>query len=93
MAPLTRNSIAKSVLPQPGPPAINVGRPLGRPPPVISSMPGIPVGDFGRSFICFFCFSGVTKVSPLERIKSQVAVKFKLDAATNKQAMMIFYNI
>jgi len=33
---------------------------------VISSIPGIPVGDLGRSFIgCFFRFAGVMKISLL----------------------------
>ena len=32
----------KSVLPQPALPQISVGRPLGKPPPVISSRPAIP---------------------------------------------------
>src|SRR5258708_33281479 len=47
-APRTRNSIPSMVLPQPGPPQTMVVRPLGRPPPVISSSPGMPVGDFSR---------------------------------------------
>src|SRR6478735_4093172 len=42
-----RNSIARIVLPQPGPPQISVGRPLGSPPAVISSSPWIPVGALG----------------------------------------------
>ena len=46
VAPLTRNCMAKSVLPQPGPPHTRVGRPAGSPPEVISSNPGIPVGTF-----------------------------------------------
>ena len=48
VAPRTRNSIAKSVLPQPAPPHTSVGRPRGSPPPVISSRPWIPEGDLGR---------------------------------------------
>src|SRR6478609_9471619 len=44
-----RNSIARIVLPQPGPPQISVGRPFGSPPPVISSSPRMPVGDLGTS--------------------------------------------
>src|ERR1700730_12229547 len=44
--PRTRNSIPSMVLPQPGPPQMIVVRPLGRPPPLISSSPRIPVGDF-----------------------------------------------
>ena len=46
VAPLTRNCMANSVLPHPGPPHTRVGRPAGRPPPVISSKPRIPVGAF-----------------------------------------------
>ena len=38
-----------NVLPEPGPPETRVGRPVGRPPLVISSKPGIPVGDFLRA--------------------------------------------
>jgi hypothetical protein len=38
--------MANMVLPQPGPPQTMVGRPAGRPPPVISSKPAIPVGAF-----------------------------------------------
>jgi len=53
--------MAKSVLPQPAPPATRVGLPFGRPPLVMSSMPGIPVGDFGRRFTrCFFGCVGDT---------------------------------
>lgn len=37
-----------SVLPQPAPPHTNVGLPLGSPPPVISSNPGMPVLHFGK---------------------------------------------
>ena len=50
MAPCTRNSIASNVLPQPAPPQTSVGRPAGNPPPVISSSPRIPVGDFRKVF-------------------------------------------
>src|SRR5688500_14824104 len=64
VAPRTRNSIASSVLPQPGPPQISVGRPLGSPPPVISSRPAIPVGTFGSLRVSagrsiFMCFSAL----------------------------------
>jgi hypothetical protein len=38
--------MANSVLPQPVPPHISVGRPRGRPPPVIASRPWMPVGHF-----------------------------------------------
>jgi hypothetical protein len=34
------------VFPEPGPPTRSVVRPLGRPPPVISSNPAMPVGAF-----------------------------------------------
>ena len=47
VAPRTRNSIAKSVLPQPALPQISVGRPRGSPPPVISSSPWMPTGALG----------------------------------------------
>jgi hypothetical protein len=43
-APLTRKLVASSVLPDPAPPQTRVGRPLGRPPLVISSRPWMPVG-------------------------------------------------
>src|SRR5438309_4468250 len=48
MAPRTRNSIESRVLPQPALPQTRVGLPRGRPPPVISSRPWIPVGAFGN---------------------------------------------
>ena len=44
--PRTRNSRPISVLPLPEPPQISVGRPRGRPPPVMVSRPWIPVGHF-----------------------------------------------
>src|SRR5215204_4122450 len=51
--------MANSVLPQPALPATKVGRPLGKPPPVISSRPEIPVSDLGRSFMgCLVRFIG-----------------------------------
>jgi hypothetical protein len=43
----------KSVFQQPGPPQINVGLPLGKPPSVISSNPSIPVLVFGSVFNMF----------------------------------------
>src|SRR5436190_6604874 len=46
-APCTRNSSASKVLPQPALPHTSVVRPFGRPPPVTSSSPSIPVGAFG----------------------------------------------
>ena len=48
VAPRTRNSMASRVLPQPAPPQTRVGRPLGRPPPVISSSPWMPVGHLAN---------------------------------------------
>src|SRR5580698_9448428 len=48
IAPLTRKLVASSVLPQPGPPQIKVGRPAGSPPRVTASRPLMPVGAFGR---------------------------------------------
>src|ERR1700682_1137600 len=50
VAPRTRNSIASNVLPQPAPPQTSVGRPVGNPPPVISSSPRMPVHDFRKVF-------------------------------------------
>src|SRR5690349_18843367 len=47
-APRTRKVIAKSVLPQPAPPAMSVGRPLGSPPPVMESSPSMPLGRFRK---------------------------------------------
>src|SRR5438128_2257181 len=55
-APRTRNSIPNSDFPEPAPPLINVGRPRGRPPPVISSKPAIPVGAFAN-FLKGGCFA------------------------------------
>ena len=46
--PRTRNSIAINVFPQPAGPHTSVERPFGRPPPVTSSRPLIPVGVFRR---------------------------------------------
>src|SRR4029077_11918001 len=43
-APCTRNSIANKLLPHPVLPHTRVTRPFGRPPPVTSSNPWIPVG-------------------------------------------------
>jgi hypothetical protein len=50
VAPRTRNYIASKVLPQTAPPQISVGRPVGKPPSVISSSPRTPVGDFRKAF-------------------------------------------
>src|SRR3990172_8649587 len=47
-APRMRNSMENKVFPLPALPATSVGRPLGNPPPVISSKPLIPLGHFGR---------------------------------------------
>src|SRR5260221_3728583 len=58
-APRTRNSAASSVLPQPAPPQTSVGRPRGRPPPVISSRPWMPVGHCGKRM------AGETDLEPL----------------------------
>ena len=56
-APRARNSIARTVLPQPAVPHKSVGLPFGRPPSVIWSNPGIPVGHFGipRLAMTFSC--------------------------------------
>src|SRR4051812_37913272 len=40
--------MARRVLPQPGPPHTSVGRPRGKPPPVTSSRPWMPVGHLAR---------------------------------------------
>src|SRR5688572_15985422 len=40
--------MASKVLPQPALPQTSVGRPRGRPPPVISSSPSMPVVALGR---------------------------------------------
>src|ERR1051326_4464008 len=53
VAPRNRNSMAKSVLPAPALPQMSVGRPAGRPPPVISSKPGMPVSSFCRPALLF----------------------------------------
>ena len=41
--------MASSVLPQPAVPQTSVGRPRGKPPPVISSRPSIPVGALAKA--------------------------------------------
>ena len=41
--------MAKRVLPQPAEPQSKVGRPLGKPPSVISSSPVMPVGHFSTT--------------------------------------------
>ncbi|MCK7504691.1 MAG: hypothetical protein MZV70_11785 [Desulfobacterales bacterium] len=46
VAPLMRNSMLRSVFPEPALPTTSVGLPFGRPPPVISSSPEIPVRHF-----------------------------------------------
>jgi len=43
--------MAKRVLPQPAEPQSKVGRPLGKPPSVISSSPAMPVGHFSTAGI------------------------------------------
>ena len=48
-APLTRKLMPSRVLPEPGPPQTSVGRPAGKPPWVISSRPGMPVGALRRA--------------------------------------------
>src|ERR1041384_2310434 len=48
VAPRTRNSIAKRVWPAPALPQTRLARPDGKPPQVISSKPGIPVGSLRR---------------------------------------------
>ena len=50
-APLTRNSIANKVLPQPVLPQTSVGRPFGSPPLVIVSKPSIPVSTFASCLL------------------------------------------
>ena len=47
--PRTRNSTANSVLPAPALPQTRVGRPRGRPPPVISSRPRMPLLALGNA--------------------------------------------
>src|ERR1035437_9610557 len=49
-APCTRNCSASRVLPEPGPPTSSVVRPRGKPPPVISSKPVMPVGALVGTF-------------------------------------------
>nr|ART37899.1 F506 [uncultured bacterium] len=49
-APCTRNCSANTVLPEPGPPTSNVVRPRGKPPPVISSNPVMPVSTLFGTF-------------------------------------------
>jgi hypothetical protein len=50
-------------LPQPADPQTSVGRPLGNPPPVISSSPCIPVGDFPKSILNAFISSFLATIS------------------------------
>lgn len=50
------------VLPEPAAPQTSVGRPWGKPPPVITSKPEIPVGVFCREVMAedfFFDFGGI----------------------------------
>src|ERR1035437_8968529 len=49
-APCARNCSASMVLPEPGPPTSSVVRPRGKPPPVISSKPAMPVGALVGTF-------------------------------------------
>ncbi len=65
-APLTRNCSENMVLPDPGPPCTASFGPSGRPPPLISSKPAIPVGAFldtnaagERSSFIVFPFPGM----------------------------------
>jgi hypothetical protein len=52
--------MASKVLPQPGPPHISVGLPVGNPPSRISSRPCIPVGDLGSfGLVVGVCFGFV----------------------------------
>ena len=68
IAPSTMKVAASMVLPHPGPPTTKVGRPRGRPPPVISSRPPMPVKAFcsGRSepFVLSFMLAGWRGVVP-----------------------------
>lgn len=50
------------VLPHPALPHMSVGRPRGKPPPVISSSPWIPVGALGNSRL-FLLFSDLFLIS------------------------------
>ena len=47
--PRTRNSTENRVLPAPALPQTRVGRPRGRPPPVISSRPRMPLLTLGNA--------------------------------------------
>src|ERR1043165_1279002 len=81
VAPLTRNCVAKSVLPQPGPPHTNVGLPLGRPPSVISSSPRMPDFTFGIDFIQnSFCagYKSLKIVRPRELAKNRLGVTVRV---------------
>ena len=49
VAPRTKNSVARRVFPDPAAPQTKVGRPLGSPPPVISSSPVMPVAAFAKA--------------------------------------------
>src|SRR6185503_17177365 len=51
------------LLPQPALPQTSVGRPLGKPPPVISSRPFMPVGDFGNERFLEIDFFGCILLS------------------------------
>src|SRR5262245_48367156 len=63
-APWTRKLMAKRVLPQPAPPQMSVGRPVGRPPAVIWSKPSIPVGDLGRVATTGECYQHALLLPP-----------------------------
>src|SRR5450631_2804747 len=61
---------ASVVLPQPGAPAMMLKENSGRPPPRISSRPGIPVGNF--LIVTFSCGTMITFSPGLCRRKRQI---------------------
>jgi hypothetical protein len=75
VAPRTKNSMASNVLPQPALPQISVGRPLGNPPPVISSNPWMPVGDLGSWGLDLVMF--ISPVMPVIQSREALAAGFE----------------
>src|SRR5512138_1590513 len=86
------NSMAKSVLPHPGPPLMSAGLPFGRPPPVISSNPFIPDGTFSRSNPVA-CDRPVFTVIPSPHLVREKCVQYKNNRESHDKPMRMFQNL
>src|SRR6476659_11218858 len=85
VAPRTRNSIASKVLPQPALPQTSVGRPRGRPPPVISSSPSMPVGALGSERVVALLLAAGLLIFPREaRQRLGIAMSIAAQMTTPK---------